>query len=358
MSSALIDRIIHLGVQPDRGQHAGKTEPVRSGPHSIGDEAPSLPAGAAVGLPALIGDHRSVSVPDISSVTPVGISDISESRHIVLPVQPVVIGNIGSGATGLLGINPITADRDKAGVIEKVFERDRHAFDNWLLALKSSSTQTLDLPKEALRYLLIPRRILEIAEDPSGVDIVISDQSPTNLEAYILEHKAVPVSRFASLESNPQQGDQLKYEAEIQSETGALLLQKHRSLTSNDQVLDEEGLLMADSLISNFVNLSIYDKRFLTVGVYQDRAHLRGIGIGKSFFSRLQDAARKMGFGFIILKNNGGNIGYFRDVIGGYPLDQIRPEFLPAYLEDTSEFHDFTVFILDSGDKEKYLNKK
>ena len=63
-----------------------------------------------------------------------------------------------------------TVDIEKNRQIEEIIRADRQAFEEWIA--QPDHEMNLDMPPSALRWLLIPRRILELAADPKQVNVV------------------------------------------------------------------------------------------------------------------------------------------------------------------------------------------
>lgn len=63
----------------------------------------------------------------------------------------------------------------------------------------------------------------------------------------------------------------------------------------------------------------------LNVVRYSDRPELRNMGVAASFYERLREAARKMGFSYITGANTEENSGYYTKKLGRTTLDKLPP---------------------------------
>ncbi len=91
--------------------------------------------------------------------------------------------------------NPIEQQRHQT--TQNLQEIDRRHFQDWVT--DPIHQRRLDLPQSALRYILIAPRALELADDPLQVGLVVTDQGHDRVEAYVVEHKAQPITDAESI---------------------------------------------------------------------------------------------------------------------------------------------------------------
>ena|SRR3989338_3742864 len=227
---------------------------------------------------------------------------------------------------------PRADEANKAQEIDTIVKADREAFEAWISDPRNS--MHLDMPVSALRYLLIPQRVLELSDRPSEVDILLLEQTAQKIEAFVLEHKAEPITDMKLLEAFLE--EEKKRETDAREQAGNdgqpfvfvpseppdgidLYHLAHPELVEN-------GRLQLSDHVTNHISISTADNRRMIVGKYLDRKSLHKQGVGKSFYSRLHNSARELGFRFIQGGNNVKNLWFFTTVLGRATLDQIRPE--------------------------------
>ena len=247
--------------------------------------------------------------------------------------------------------------------IEQIVSKDKKAFEEWLNS-KTDKTK-LNIPPDALRYLLIPKRILELSEDPAKVDLLISKQDEKALAAFVVEHKAHPVTNETSLKTYWDTAERLHAKdkaeaiegiyASFSPELPANVDPYHGD--DNNRKLVEEGKFGLNDYVTNEIKLSAEGDK-LNVGYYWDREDFRQKGVATSFYTRLHIIAAQMGFRFIIGGNNKNNVSYFTKKLGRSTLAQIRPEFRTVFhLNPQNTDNDtFTIYFLKPEDKEIFLN--
>lgn len=229
--------------------------------------------------------------------------------------------------------------------IAKILMADRAAFGEWVS--DPGRRSQLDMPREALRALIIPPRILELAENPAGVDLVVLSQDTQSVEALVVEHRSEPVSNIESLYNYWEQ--RLTGQGEIPPDVDDYMASHIRFLL--------DGTLGLNDYVTTELYLVLAGNAQLRTGDYLDRVALRGQGIGTSFFGNLREGAIAMGMRYMIGQNNKQNISFFRDTLGRYTLNQIRPEFWEEFTEEPegTEPTLFTVDIFYEEDRQRLL---
>lgn len=168
---------------------------------------------------------------------------------------------------------------------------------------------SLCLSNEALPYLLIPPRLLEVVEHPQKLHLVI----------YTEQSSVVDWGIF------------------------------HPELGSNHK----KGLL--EICLRSYSNQE--GKHVLVIANYKTIPELQRQHIAKSFNMRLREVARAMGFWVIVGDNNAINIEVFRNKLGRTPLTLVNPVFIEAFFPFGGMFEPSpytTIDFLKPQDKEKY----
>ncbi len=107
------------------------------------------------------------------------------------------------------------------------------------------------------------------------------------------------------------------------------------------------------------------EEKVLVVSSYEDNEETRRMGIGKSFYTRLYEVARHLGFSMVAGLNNARNIAIFREKFARNPLRDIDPAKrleLSKLFEDSTFSHSpqelldhITVHFLDPKTADEYL---
>lgn len=248
--------------------------------------------------------------------------------------------------------------------IDGIVEKDKQEFDDWIHNIQGKKAR-LDMPKGALRYLTIPRRILELADNPSKVDVLTIEQTAESVRLYVFEHKQQPVTNKTSLETYWDDLDRKSAEEQAKAEAeGSPFIFIHPKPPSDvdeyhakNRQLVNEGELQLTDFVTNDIGMSVSSEQQIMIGSYWDRPTHRGKGVAKSFYTRLRDVTAQMGFRFITGGNNPSNIGFFTQTLGRSTLGQIKPELRNQFLKEVSPsaLNEFTVDFLHPEDRTAYL---
>ncbi len=251
-------------------------------------------------------------------------------------------------------------DNDKKTEVERIVDSDRVAFEDWYKDPQHAQSFA-DAPHAAMRYILVPKVFLELSNDPEAVNAVIIDQTAKRLNGIVVEHKLQPVSNSESYE---------QYN---------MLLEQKRKNTPNDEIfippdgpddIDpehllynsfvEQGLIDFNDYVANVITLDVNENGCLYVGTYHDREELRGKGVAKSFYKRLQDVARKMGFRYITGNNDTRNLSFFTGTLGRSLIKDIKPEYWHLFMstQQRAPSDTDTIDFLYPEDKLQFLSSK
>lgn len=253
-------------------------------------------------------------------------------------------------------------------IIDKIIAQDKKAFEQW--SSNPDNQRRLDMPKEVLRYF-IPKKILELAEDPEKVDVVLIDteKNPDSLTALIIERKHNSISDPDSFDAYNRDVRELEIQRANQRAASGKRISVPSGRTNIPMPPDvdnfhathlnmvSQGFIRLNDYV--FLNITLSNKvspKLLNVENYQDREENRGKKVAPSFYDRLREISKSLGFRFIVGWNLADKAREFFIKMGRSSLAQIKPEF-------RGEFHPhqddpfLTVDFLYKEDTERYLIK-
>lgn len=242
--------------------------------------------------------------------------------------------------------------------IEAIIAPDRIAFKDWVKD-PSHHQQFQNMPHAALRYVLISPRIFELVNDPTSVDILTICNRDNQVSALIYERRKEAVTPPERLERYMAE----KRRTRLNHAPDPLIPKDVDPFLVYYNPFIQKGIMQLSDFVINDINLLNIGDSTLYVAGYSDREVLQRKGVGKGFYKRLRECATEMGFKFITGSNDSENITFFTDVIGRYPLSSIKSEYHEVFYKpdpdpddsDTPTPDSYTVDILSSGDREKYL---
>ncbi len=189
-------------------------------------------------------------------------------------------------------------------VLTAVLDANRRKFSEWS---SSPPSRKLRLPEEDLG-ILIPPRLLEVAENPGKVEAVKLDHWVGRLDQ---EFK--PALHVLIVERGA--GDTL--------DTGESW---NETIADTKEIAVSEGRLESDDRPLLFL---MADDGWTPNGVkvlsFIVNSAYRGTGIGSQFYERFEAIVSKMGYSFIFGDNELGNIGFFLG-IGRYRANELNQE--------------------------------
>jgi len=170
--------------------------------------------------------------------------------------------------------------------IEAILSANWESFKMW--QGQNRATRTFDMSQSAAQ-VFIPRRILELSEDPKNVHALLSESSPHSIGVVIFE-------RFNKLVE--ERKGQMATEVSNSQATPEILdnnifliggLLKAGKLTFNDRVFIHYRAKILDG----------YNGATFTIN-YMDRKEFQRKGIGGSFYQRLETVLRELEFKYLI----------------------------------------------------------
>jgi len=247
-----------------------------------------------------------------------------------------------------LGQVAISEGRQKQ--INQIITHDRQAYLKSMASL--AFTRRLDLPDDALRYLLIPQRILELSTNPERVKIWPLIVKPDEISALIIEPLDKPIT-------DKQVLDRYTKERERKAKKH-LLIPDIPEGVDRFHVLYQHFLSDGSLSLNDRVMLEVHLKKGredeLHVVTYLDREENLHKGVAKGFYGRLRDIAKQLSFRFITGQNSTRNISFFKR-IGRATLDKVDPSFWKEIIGDISniEPETYSIDFLNEKDKDKYI---
>lgn len=191
---------------------------------------------------------------------------------------------------------------EKAIQIEQLLSDSWRAFDSWVQ--RASAFQTLNIPDE-VASVFIPRRVLELAIDPTNVHVLVTTREPgpsgqEALGVLIYERLEEPISDEKMLKAiigenltgnrkfNPSSQEGVPQEVDYKHLAFAGLIADGR-LSLNDKVL-----------FDHFAEVPRGFPEVVIGKIYRDRKEMRGLGIGTSFYDRRDLVFERLGFRYSV----------------------------------------------------------
>lgn len=216
------------------------------------------------------------------------------------------------------------------------------------------------ISEQALQ-LLIPQRVRELATNPDKIQVrpirieqgevsilVIEKDYPDQLT----DHNAwTKWQEDISTALKAQEGKNFKITPQAPRSVNRL----HARFISK---IDEGEIRLTDRIIfSAKLKLHPANPAALFVGEFDGETHQ---GIGQDFYTNtLPPLAKKIGLRYIVGQNNVSNITFFRETLGRYTKEELKPEFQTRLFSEsvTNADQNFTIQFLYNEDIEKYIRE-
>lgn len=195
-----------------------------------------------------------------------------------------------------------------------IIQADKALFDRAIRPREK--TASLPTEPDALRYMLIPERLLALVAEPSALDVVTSYHDTLGLEAFIISK--TPLDGIVDNQGEPRT---------------PLSADPTAAMNINKQNLVSEGLMEPEAEILLRIHLNAHEKEILYVSEYDDRYELRKLGIASSFYGRLRSVAQTLGFRFIMGINETERTIEFFKKRGRFSVSEMHPEYHDMFLE-------------------------
>lgn len=191
----------------------------------------------------------------------------------------------------------MAADAERAQQIDQILETTWQEFTQWREMV--GSFQNLYV-SEDIASVFIPKRLLELAEDPERVRVLQTESSPEAGGIIIYEKLSHPLSNPKLFESWVKEGENQKVRliprSEQEAPPGIDYMHCHCQAQIAQHQLDLDDKVYLHYLANRrpeFPSVCITRNLF-------DRQEMHRQGIGTSFYQRLEDILRKLGFKFLV----------------------------------------------------------
>lgn len=185
----------------------------------------------------------------------------------------------------------------------------------------TQARQTLAIPS-FVSSVFIPRRILELADNPNNVAAMVDvlagqdEHVGNSFKVIVFERKETPLTDAAKFQlwNEQQQAEKKKIRILPQNQAEAPEGIDYMHIRYKD-LINNGTLTLNDKAYFEYIGFKKYGEEFGHVahtGNYTDREELRGQGIGRSFYDRLEMVLKQLQFRYLV-----GNIvslhpGFFK----------------------------------------------
>jgi len=179
--------------------------------------------------------------------------------------------------------------------------------ENWRLFMHWQETtgayQTLDFP-DYVASVFIPRRTLELAENPSRVRALFTERGPTSTSpssfaVFLYEHLDYPITDIVKYEEHKKahEGEAVVKLPSSPEEAPPGIDYRHLGLTN---LINSGRITFNDKFLLHYYADTIegFPSVVLTRNLF-DRTEMQGKGIGTNFYQRLEDVVRQLGFKYL-----------------------------------------------------------
>ncbi len=214
---------------------------------------------------------------------------------------------------------------------------------------QTTKTQTLEIPQE-IADVFIPQRIFELSNDPSRVKTLMVQNRPElpehkeSLNFIIYEHLDKPITDAHVYEEWKKQkqkvvGSPYRHTMNLASEVDYFHMHNHDLIDSNQLSLNDKVYLHYIADVPAKYPHVVHTRNFF------DRPELHGNGIGSSFYNRLEEVYKQLGFKYLAGEIFSLNRSFFANRRVHYDAlsHEIRRE-IPA--PNSVTHHDFFVKTL------------
>ncbi|MFA9288263.1 MAG: hypothetical protein ACEQSA_00080 [Weeksellaceae bacterium] len=260
-----------------------------------------------------------------------------------------------------------TPEQARARKVTEIIHADKSAYEKWIQETPEDQRTLQNIPADVLRFIAIPARILELAEDPAQVRVIVKNQKEGEVWAYVVEHKSQPVTDPAQLQERVDFWNDLEVQeatAKAQNRYFSKIGRMPKPPEGMDQYhinhinMVADGILDANDFVTNelWLTTEAARKSVLHVKNYFDRPQNRRKGVARSFYNRLREVAKNLGFRFITGEHKENNTPFFVDKLGRQRLSRIKnKQFFVDSPQDLDNQNYFTVDFLYPQDKAPFV---
>lgn len=192
----------------------------------------------------------------------------------------------------------ITQERLRTQQVDTILDANWRTFNSWVA--ETGAHQTLQIPADAAA-VLIPRRILEVAQDPQNVRLDLRENYPGNIRLIVVESFRDPISDPEAFEqwrtSYPERLGKVAVLDELMKALPKGLDYKHVEYHSD---IESGKLSLSDKILIEYsANVFGHFPHLVETRSYKDRIELQRMGIGTSYYQRFETALKKLGFRYL-----------------------------------------------------------
>lgn len=220
-----------------------------------------------------------------------------------------------------------------------------------------SDTPYEKVSEETLRYL-VPQIIYETANKPENIEIRQLDNETGEISILVLEKNNENLTDESIYK---KWKDDIAKSKEEQKDRWMQILppapkEINRLHAKFESGIDKREIQLSDKILMT-CKLRLYsdNKEALYIGDFDGE---KGKGIGKDFYKNiLPKFCNNLGLKFIVGKNNGQNISFFKDKLERFGIKDLKSEYQNTLFPNKINDDFFTIQFLNDNDKEKYLKK-
>lgn len=243
-------------------------------------------------------------------------------------------------------------DVERKAQIDTILDTNWSKFSAWVD--DSGPLQTLEIPEEH-SGVFIPGRILELAENPSQINAFFRKVQPDSMSVIVYERFSEPISShieygkwLEEINEKRRNGQMAFVSPSRQEDAPEGIDYKH---VPYSPLIESGALTLNDKVYFEYLAKVIkgYPQTAVTVNFF-DRSEMHGMGIGRSFYDRLEEVLKKLGFEYLGGQVISGHAQFFEK-------DRSRYSDLPEDLREKLP-EEFADVVDNGGDKIEYMVKR
>jgi len=221
-----------------------------------------------------------------------------------------------------------------------------------------SGQRNESIPENILAEL-IPQRVFDIATNRDNLEVHRLGDKPEEISILVIE-KDYPQQLTAQEDWNKWQEEKAKARKSQKGQMVKILPNSpnriNRLHAKFNSDINAGTLALADRVLMT-CKLRLYpdNNQALYVGDFDGETHQ---GIGQDFYKNtLPSFCKNLGLQFIVGKNNAQNISFFKETLGRYTVDELKPEYQATLFPGKHKDKFFTIQFLNNGDVDVYVAK-
>ncbi|MCF7834130.1 MAG: hypothetical protein K9L98_02115 [Candidatus Pacebacteria bacterium] len=224
-----------------------------------------------------------------------------------------------------------------------------------ILSKKSSQKAT----QETLAAF-VPERVRSVAVNPKNIELYQLSDEQGEISVLVLE-KDYP-TKLTDKEEYSKWKHNIELAKQVQERVRFKILPNAptsvNKLHAKFSSLIDSGYLSLSTRVLMFTKVLLYPSNPEALFVKDFDGETQQ-GIGQDFYkNQLPVLAKNLGLRFVVGQNNGGNFTFFKDTLGRYTQEDLKPEFRVVLFPDHINDRFFTIQFLYPEDIEKYVQKE